>query len=109
MKIISQILIVILAVALVAGATYLIVTQTGTSTALTTDRPAFDAGGQGQGSGSGPGNGQGMRGGEGEGGGASQAWLEVLKNVGIFAAATVLFTLIKLVLSRKPKIQLTNG
>ncbi len=109
MKILSQILIVILAVVLVAGATYLIVTQTGSSTAITSDRPAFDGGGQGQGNGTGPGNGQGMHGGGDEGGGSSQAWLEVLKNVGIVAAATVLITLIKLVLSRKPKTQLVDG
>jgi len=106
MKIISQILIVILAVALVAGATYLIVTQTGSSTSVSSDRPAIDGGGQG--TGTGPGNGQGMRGGEGEGGGSSLAWLEVLKNVGIVAAATVLITLIKLILNRKPRPQLVS-
>jgi hypothetical protein len=109
MKILSQILIVILAVALVAGATYLIVTQTGSSTSVSSDRPAIDGGGQGQGNGTGPGNGQGMRGGGGEGGGSSQAWLEVLKNVGIVAVATVLITLIKRILGRKPRPQLVNG
>ncbi len=111
MKMISQIVIVILAVALVAGVTYLIVTQTDSSTSVTSDRRAFDGERQGRGNGTGPGNGRGLRGGESEGGTSSLAWLEVLKNVLIMAVAIILISLIKPVLSRKskPKPKLVNG
>ncbi len=111
LKILSQILIVLLAIGLVAGATYLIVTQTGSATAVNSDRPAFDgntANFQFQGNHNGPGQGLGQ--GDGphgaEGGSSSQAWMNLLKNLGLIAAATVLFALLKLVFSRKPKTQL---
>lgn len=102
LKILSQILIVILAVGLVAGATYLIVDQTGTSTAFSADRSAFD------GSGHGLGNGQGLHGGERAEGSSSIAWLDVLKNVTIVAIFTTVIGLVRLILKRKPKLQLVN-
>jgi hypothetical protein len=104
LKILSQILIVILAVGLVAGATYLLVNQTSNSTSFSSDRPALDASGTGPGNGIGPGDGGGMRGSEGERAGSSQAWLEVLKNVGIVAGATTLIALIRLMVRRKPNL-----
>ncbi len=101
-RLLSQILIVILAVGLVAGATYLIVNQTANSTSFSTDRPAFD------GSGLGPGDSQGLRGGEGAEGGSSIAWLDVLKNVTIVAIFTTVIGLVRLILKRKPRLQLVD-
>lgn len=109
MKILSQILIVILAVALVAGATFLIVNQTGSVSTLSADQPAFDGAGRGPGNGTGPGIGEGLRGEGGEQGGSSLAWQGVLKNVGIIAAFTVLVSLVRLVFRRKPQLQQMNG
>lgn len=109
MKILSQILIVILAVALVAGVTFLIVNQTGSGSTLSADQPAFDGAGRGPGNGTGPGNGERLRGEEGEQGGFSLAWQDVLKNVGIFAAFTVLVSLVRLIFRRKPQLQQMNG
>lgn len=105
-KIISQILIVLLAIALVAGATYLIVQQTSATFSVPSDQPTFSGDGPQNGTGlhNGQGLGRGMRG-EGGGEGSSGAWLDLLKNIGIVAAAAVLVTMIKWIFTRRPKIQ----
>jgi hypothetical protein len=102
-KILSQIHIVILAVGLVAGATYLIVQQSTNSFAsLTTDRPAINDLGNGTGLHNGQGLGGGPRGDEMVGD-SSQSWLDVAKNVSIVAVVTVLLALVKLVFTKKQK------
>ncbi len=106
-KILSQILIVILAVGLVAAATYLIVEQPGSSISDGMNQMSFDGQGKGTGlhNGQGPqGSGEGFRGVE-SGGSSIQGWLDMFKNVSIITSAVVLIALIKLMIRRKNKIQ----